>query len=231
MQDGRGVSLFRPGNAGAVDQAAPAHAVELASTRTVSFGRFEAAVNFARCAESEELVNGIFTYHNDGTDQNGNGIADNSEIDIELLCGRPNVLWLTVWTDYQESPEKFRKRTRSIDMRTGRFEQTAAGREGEWGLSESGHLELPALPDFPNPAKYYTLGFEWRPTYVRYFIKLDGREVTLWRLEGAAYVPQRSGAFLLNLWHPTTHWTGGGAAAYPALDAELRVDNVRIWKD
>jgi hypothetical protein len=188
-------------------------------------------VRFASCAADEELVNGIFTYFNDGSDQNGNGIGDNSEIDIELLCGEPQLLWLTVWTDYQTNPSvAFRKTTRVIDMRNGNYHQTRAGMEGVYDVAPGGRLPGITETDFPNPNRFYVLGFDWQPSYVRYYATLGGSEVELFRLDGSARVPQRPGRFLLNLWHAHVHWMKGGAADYPKVSTTMHVDWVRIWQ-
>src|SRR5690606_38896628 len=66
------------------------------------------------------VVTGTFTYSSNHADENGNGLPDNDEIDIEVLCAQPHVVWLTIWTDYDGATGAVRKISRAIDMRTGK---------------------------------------------------------------------------------------------------------------
>lgn len=232
-EDNAALRLFIPGDPalGSGDYVGPgAHAIEASidGSRQL-YGRYEMRVRFPICASDEELVTGLFTYFNDGSDADANGIADNSEIDIEHLCGDPEYLWFSVWTDYQGAPvETFRRTTRVVNMRTGSALETPKGHDRYGDLSPAPAVDV-ALADFPNPDAYYQLGFEWRADFVRYYLVHEGREIELWRLEGAAYVPQREAIFLLNLWHPAEHWWSGGAADFPSNDAALHVDWVKLW--
>ena len=134
------------------------------------------------------MVNGIFSYFRGG-DENGNGITDNSEIDIELLCGTPNILWLTTYTDFDDFvPGRLRKLSRKLDMRTGQFEDYT-----DWPpeVTNQGLLEGVAEPGFPGDA-FYTLGFEWRENMVRYYIRLNGQEVDLFTIREASRIPRRA---------------------------------------
>lgn len=233
--DGHAIALTVPGNAafGEDDYVGPgAHAIEIAIDGSDQlYGRYEVAARFPECGTNEELVSGIFTYFNDGSDEDEDGVSDNSEIDIEHLCGDPKFLWFTVWTDYQGAPtEQFARTSRLIDMRTGAVQQTELGGTSWGGLSPAGSIDGLALADFPNPDVYYHLGFEWTASAVRYFLIHEGREIELWTLEGTDYVPQRPAEFLINLWHPGEHWSKAGAADFPANDATLRLDWVKIWK-
>jgi beta-glucanase (GH16 family) len=192
-----------------------------------TYGTFETRVRFATCSASEEVVNGIFTYFNDGSDQNGNGLADNSEIDIEFLCGTPNLLWLTTYTDFVDFvPGKLRKVSRKLDMRTGAFEDFT-----DWPpeVTNQGKIEGLSLPNFPSQ-EFYTLGIDWRADHVRYYIRLNGKEVDLFTIDDASRIPRRASQFLMNIWHANAHWTDGGAADYPAQNATMVVDSVSIWR-
>ncbi len=231
--DGSVLSLTVPGNEALVgaDYAGPgAHAIEVVADAAAQlYGRYELNVRFASCASDEELVNGLFTYFNDGSDADGDDIADNSEIDIELLCGEPQFLFLTVWTDYEDDTH-FRKSTRIINMRTGQYSDSPKGASDYEGIVPAGSISGLSITDFPDENTFYHLGFEWRETFVRYFLVTESGEVELWKLEGKDYVPQRPAKFLMNLWHSTSHWNSGGAADYPANDASLLVDWVKIWE-
>ena len=128
-RDGRVVELRYPGDPalGPADRVGPVHwPVELGTREPLHFGEYRVAVEFARCSANEELVNGIFVYANDGEDHDRNGIVDNPEIDVEVLCSAPYLYWMTVWTDYQPDPRgaRFRKQTRVLDFRNGRYRET-----------------------------------------------------------------------------------------------------------
>lgn len=229
--DGSALAIFVPGDeelAGDEYAGPGLHAAEAVLAQHVHYGRFEFRVRFPTCSSDEELVSGLFTYFNDGSDEDDDGLPDNSEIDLEVLCGHPEQLWLTVWTDYQAEPEEFRKSTRVIDMHTGAAQDTPLGTSEYGGLAAAGSLPAVVQPDFPDPDTYYELGFDWSADKVRYFMWVDGAEVTLWELTGASYVPSRPGEVMLNLWHSTTHWADGSPADFPAEDATLWVDWVRV---
>jgi hypothetical protein len=71
------------------------------------------------------------------------------------------------------------------------------------------------------------VGIEWRPTQVRFFIVLDGTELTLWTMTDSRFVPSVPLPLMFNLWHPQTHWVPRTTdASYPAHDGVLRVDRV-----
>ncbi|MDY0003828.1 MAG: glycoside hydrolase family 16 protein [Polyangia bacterium] len=206
----------------------PAFATEVGTLQSVHFGTYRARVALASCAQGEEVVNGIFLYQNGG-DANANGITDNTEIDYEILCGEPHYLWLTVWTDYDEVA--FRKTSRVIDTRTGEYYQTPPGEEDTYNLGSSplGTIPEAAMPGFPAPGAFYEMGFDWDPDRVRYFMVIEGQEVTLWDFDDPSLVPQNSAWFLFNLWHTGSHWMTGGEADYPAADAVMKVDWLRYW--
>jgi hypothetical protein len=227
--DNRVAALSIPGrpDLGPNDWSSPDSASELEFHESFLYGKFETRVRFASCAAHEEVVNGLFTYFRGG-DQNGNGITDNSEIDIELLCGTPNVLWLTTYTDFDDfASGRLRKLSKKIDMRNGRYELYT-----DWPptVTSSGTVPGVALPDFPDPNQFYTVGFEWRESVVRYYIRLDGREVDLFTITDASRIPRRSAGFLMNVWHANAHWTDGSSADYPSNPATLLVDWVKIWR-
>jgi hypothetical protein len=183
-------------------------------------------LQLASCAPSEEVVNGIFVYDYGG-DSNENGITDNSEIDIEILCGEPHIIYLTSWTDYDDDGS-FRKWSRAVDTRTGEYRESVTS--GTYGLGPVlGVIEQARQPGFPRVDELYELGFDWQPDSIRFFIVLDGAEVTLWDFTDASLIPQQPARFMLNVWHPRSHWWAGGAAGYPANDATMRVDWFRYW--
>jgi hypothetical protein len=227
--DGSVASLSIPGrpDLGANDWASPGSASELVFNEQFLYGKFETRVRFASCAAHEEVVNGIFTYFRGG-DENENGITDNSEIDIELLCGTPNILWLTTYTDFDDfAPGRLRKLSKKIDMRTGAYEIYT-----DWPPASTGSGTVPglALPGFPDPNQFYTVGFEWRAHSVRYYIRLNGKEVDLFVINDASRIPRRRSSFLMNIWHANSHWTNGAAADYPSNQSTMQVDWAKIWR-
>lgn len=216
---------------GTNDRVGPAHASEVESTSRVHFGTYRTRLSLAHCSSNEEIVNGIFVYANDGSDKNGNGIADNTEIDIEVLCGEPNVIFLTTWTDYEESAGGLRmnKRTRAIDTLTGEYYDSP--NDAEFGLRRVGQDPALKIPGFAAAGSYHEVGWEWHASQIRWFLVDGGVEKTLWDLRDAKVIPQRDAQFMFNVWHSDGHWLKGGAADYPASDAVLRVDWFRYTKE
>jgi hypothetical protein len=229
-EDGKIVTLLFPGDPakGPTDGAGPANASEIDSARKFSFGTYRTRVKLARCSATEELVNGIFTYFNDGADHDGDQIVDNSEIDIEVLCSNPAKISLTIWKEYA-SDTSFIKWTRVIDTATGNYSESP--NDHEYGLVPKGQSDAFRHPGFPNPDAFYEMGFEWHADRIRYFIVLDGSEITLWDFHDAAHVPQLEAPFLFNLWHAPSDWWTGASADYPAADATMSVDWFRYWKE
>ena len=228
-RDGRVVELRYPGDPalGPGDRVGPVRwPVELRTVRPLHYGDYRLSVEPARCAANEELVNGIFVYANDGQDHDGNGIVDNAEIDVEILCSAPHLYWMTVWTDYQPGPHgaRFQKQTRLVNLQTGRYRETPLGKEGTYQTEPAGTLPEAVLPTFPESGRFYELGFEWRPDAIRYFIVNGEQEVTLWTLARPGRIPQHPARFMLNVWHSRRHWLGGTEADYPAQDSVMRVD-------
>jgi hypothetical protein len=228
-RDGQVVELRYPGDPalGPADRVGPVRwPVELRTQEPLHYGEYRLAVELARCAASEELVNGIFVYANDGQDHDGNGIVDNAEIDVEILCSAPHLYWMTVWTDYQPGPHgaRFQKQTRLVDLRSGRYRETPPGKEGTYETRPAGVLPEAVDPSFPEPKRFYELGFEWRPEFVRYFVRRGEADVTLWKLERQERIPVHPARFMLNVWHSRRHWLGGAEADYPARDGVMRVD-------
>jgi hypothetical protein len=175
------------------------------------------------------VVNGYFTYFNDGKDHDGDGLIDNSEIDIEILCGTPSYLSLTVWSQYTDDTH-FKKWTRAIDLNTGEYLESPA--DNIFDLKSLGSNPAFKHPGFFTPDGFYEMGFEWHADHIRYFIVLDGQEITLWTFTNKALIPTLPTSWQFNVWHPSTHWfAGGGTAAYPAKAATMRLDWARFWKE
>src|SRR5262249_4739687 len=157
---------------------------------------------------------GIFTYFNDGSDSDGDGLTDNDEIDIEILCGQPNYISLTSWIDYDDATGDFRKWSRVVDTATGDVLESVS--DDSYDLAKVGNQPELRHPGFPDAGAYYELGFDWEPTSIRFFLVVDGQEQTLWDFTNPALVPQHEAPFLFNVWHPGEHWYEDGDPDYPA---------------
>jgi len=227
-EDGLVAILTLPGidQLGQSGPAGPTKGSHLESQERQDFGTFVARIRGASChQENEGVVTGFFTYFNNGADDNQNGIIDNSEIDFEILCAEPHVLYMSVWTDYQanEQGETFHKVTRKVNLKTGKIWQTAPGDESSYDLSEMGELDF-TIPDFDTSQKFYTIGFTWQSKSVRYFIIENSQEYELWNMTDDTSVPQRASYLMFNLWHNRWHWNGSGAADYPSKEVAAAVD-------
>lgn len=195
-------------------------AEEIVSRRTFSFGTFRYRAQLASCAATEEAVNGLFTYFNDGTTA-ADGFVINREVDIEILCGEPWLINLTIWTEYTDDTH-LKNQSRVVDTRTGTVYVYADDSSGNETGTES-HPEL-VLAGFPASGTYYEMGFTWAPDHLRYFISIGGADVTLWDATDATRIPQSPMEQHFNLWAPGEHWSTGETAAVPANDATLGLD-------
>jgi beta-glucanase (GH16 family) len=175
------------------------------------------------------VVTGVFTYSNDHSDGNGNGLPDNSEIDIEWLCAQPEVIYLTLWTDYTES--NLRKVSRVIDLRAGKIISTCFSTYfGECvavSASENQPTSVPAIPNYNSATEYFEYGFNWSANAVTFYVvNRNGQRVTLWDYRGpAARIPTKPGAFMQNVWH-TNNWDPYGFPAHnpPTQNTDAVVD-------
>jgi beta-glucanase (GH16 family) len=217
----KGSAALGPG-----DKLTPDFATEIGTNQTFGYGTFRTRVQLAQCASTEELVNGIFTYFNDGKDHDGDGLIDNSEIDIEILCSDPSIISLTIWSEYTSDTAK-QGVSRVIRTKTGAYEDSL----NDTTSLGSGTLPAFKLTGFPDANAFYEMGFEWHATSLRYFIVVGGNEITLWTYTDAKYIPSLPAAFLFNVWHSNDWWNSQGTADYPANDAVMRVDWFRYWKE
>ncbi|MGZ5969945.1 MAG: glycoside hydrolase family 16 protein [Polyangiales bacterium] len=221
-RDGNVVDLLLPGGTATVG---PGGAAEIDSKKAYTYGTFRFRVRLATCAKNEELVNGLFLYANDGKDHDGDGIVDNSEIDIEILCGQPTFINMTSWTEYTDDAH-MRKQSRTVDLETGKV---YIGNVDAYGYDEAdprnGKVD-PALahPGFYDPKGFYEMGYQWSATSIRFFIMVGGKELTLYTTEDPKRVPKAPMQMLFNLWHPDSHWNEAGSAATAAKDATLSID-------
>lgn len=204
----------------ASERVGPQHATQLATSERFHFGTFRTRLAFGACSPNEDVVMAFFGFFNDGTDADGDGLVDDLEINVQVLCSEPSQLFLTVFTD--NDGDQFRKRSRRVDFATGELFDTPR--------SDSDSLELVGdngvVLERPfAEGRFQELGFEWRAEQLRFFLRVGDDDLTLWTLSGRDQVPQRPVHVMYNSWHPEAHWSPPQATAdYPANDVWLRVD-------
>jgi hypothetical protein len=231
--DGKVATLRLPGKPGldASDLAGPELATEIGSKQFLRFGTLRTAVRFSTCQPGEEVAAAVFWYGSDGLDHDGDGLVDNPEMDLHLLCGSPGMVVLTAWTQFQKNLDgtrRFVRRSHAVDLATGDLYDSVA--DDSDGYALAGRDDALVRPGFPVPGTFYQVGYDWRPFAVRFFIVIDGIELTLWTLVDAALIPQVPLQLRYNLWHPDAHWLPTASpASYPSQDALLAVDWFKYW--
>jgi Glycosyl hydrolases family 16 len=218
-------------------QPTPSGAAEVGTKTAAMYGTFQVRAKTADCSAQPRagVVTGLFTYANDGRDHDGDGITDNSEIDIEVLCAQPEVIYLTIWTDYADGGTTQRRVSRIVNVRTGQISGTCYHQS--WGDcqalrgTEAQPSTLPAHPSFNSATAYHEYGFTWSSTGVRYWLVLDGAPLVLWDYRGPAQrVPSQPAQFMHNVWH-TTNWypqDDPGAVRQPTAPVTACVDWSRV---
>lgn len=240
LPDGGGNSGLRlrlPAGAGQ----SPDGGAEVRAKELTGKGWYGARMRAANCSAQPDagVKTGLFTYYKDQGDRNHNGIEDNSEIDVEFLCSEPNVIHLTLYTDYQppSAPggERMRKVNRSIDLRTGRIIRSACYKESfeqpECGQSFPGEHNpsyIPPISGFDSSTSYWDYAFEWHDTGVNFYIydKTRGSWTQLWDYRGPVdRVPFLAGTFRHNIWW-NSGWKDeqGGGGQQPWVDTNVYVD-------
>jgi hypothetical protein len=233
--DGRALRLTLPARPGAGPGGGPEIATNAATYR---YGTYGTRMKMADCTGLGRVgvVTGTFTYSTDHGDANGNGLPDNAEIDIEVLCAQPHVLWLTIWTDYRDADAAARKISRAIDMRTGKVLYNCY-------VHKLGDPCQPAQPGENNPAgvtpipnynsgtQYRTYMFDWQPNRVTFWGFDDsGRKNVLWDYTGpASRIPTKAGMFMQNVWH-TNNWDplDGPGRTQPTTPINAYVDTTFV---
>ncbi len=227
--DGRALRLTLKSGA----NPSPGGGVEIASNQQFKYGTFSTRMKSADCASQPRagVVTGAFTYSSDHADRNGNGLPDNDEIDFEWLCAQPEVVYLTIWTDYNASNDQLRKVSRVIDLRAGKIISTCFsttfGDCVQLGGAENQPASVPAIHGYNSSTQYYEYGFDWTAGGVNfYLVNAQGARVTLWDYKGpASRVPNKPSTYLQNAWH-TNNWDPYGfqARERPNRDLHANVD-------
>ncbi|MCE0533936.1 glycoside hydrolase family 16 protein [Kineosporia rhizophila] len=232
-KDGKALNLTIPAGAGA----SPGNAAEVASKEQFLYGSFSSRVKTADCSAQPKTgaVTGIFTYGNDGTDQDGDGLTDNSEIDVEVLCARPDVVNLTIYTDYEDSTAKSQRVSRIIDLAAGKVISTCYYTDFSGNCvetlsgDEASPATVPAIRGFDSSKNYYDYKIDWTKDNVRFTITDEaGQETTLWDYQGPAErIPNRPASYLVNFWH-TSDWAAHerpGTTQSPTSPLTVSVDS------
>ncbi len=187
---------------------------EIQSRDTYQYGTYSTRLKAANCSAQPKagVVTGFFTYFNNGTDTTGDGLPDNSEIDFEWLCAEPQVVYITMWTDYRGSDDAHKKVFREIDLSTGTIRKTCY--DEVWGVcqplsgAESQPTSIQAIPGYNSGTAYYEYGFDWMPNRVVWWmIRPDtGQKMILWDYQGpAARITTVPAYYMTNVWH-TNNW-------------------------
>ncbi len=208
---------------GPPDKVGPGKAVSLESSEPFQFGTFRIRTRLSACAQNNEGgIYGLFTYWNNGTDLNKNGLIDNSEIDIEISCTEAAVLYLTIWTDYTND-NQFLKVTRKIDLQTGLFRETKVGQENQWGLNQKGPMGF-QISDFSSLNHWLDIGWTWSSSKIEFFLYRAGERHTLWTYQNADHIPTHEAPFLMNIWHSAEQWSNDEPADFPSQSISMDLD-------
>ncbi|HET9953686.1 MAG TPA: hypothetical protein VFQ61_04250 [Polyangiaceae bacterium] len=235
--DGLAAQLRWPGHPefGPADYSGVDSRTEITIVRNLGYGTYRSRLAFGRCEPSEQVVHAMLGFYNDGADRNANGLRDDVEIDFQVLCGDPSLAYLTVFTDYEVSPEGdelFRKLARVVDLATGRYYETPADDRDDFVLA--GTDPALRLDGWFAPNQFYELGFEWHAGILRFFVVLDSdpTERTLWTLADSSHVPEPPVQVIYNLWHPDSLWfPRDGDADFPQRDLTMQIDWFRYWAE
>ncbi len=232
--DERALQLELPAN----PKAGPAGGPEIATRSLCLYGHFSTRLKTADSSSQPKagVVTGYFTYFNDGKDYNNNGLPDNSEIDFEWLGAQPEVIYMTLWTDYRDADAAQRRVGRAVNLRTGQILYTcyfeAFGQCQPLTGSEAEPTTIAALPDYNSAAGFYEYGFDWTPGQVTWWITDPDsrRRRVLWDYRGpAARIPSVPAYYLTNVWY-TPGWYPDGmpeSIERPASPFSMFVDWTR----
>ena len=206
----------------------------IASNRLYRYGTFGTRMKTADCTGQDHpgVVTGTFTYSIDHSDANHNGVTDNDEIDIEFLCAQPDVVYLTVWTDYSETSNDLREITRVINLRTGSILSTCYIVSYGSGCQpllagENSPARIAPIPGFSSVARFHRYWFDWQPDHVTFHATDEaGRAAVLWDYRGPrSRIPGKPSSFMQNVtytraWDPLT----GPSHNQPTADTSAYLD-------
>lgn len=233
--DGKALKLQLDANPGT----GPRQGVEIASTNPAfRYGTFGSRMKTANCAGQKRVgvVTGMFTYSMDHGDADGNGLPDNHEVDIEVLCAQPEVVWMSLWTDYDEVTDSPRKISRAVNLRTGQvlyncYLTSWTGSCERLLSGENDPASVTPIPGFNSAAQFHSYSFNWQSNRVRFYISgPSGQPILLWDYQGPSIrIPQKTSMFLQNVWHTAT-WDplNGPARERPTASTSAYLDSTTV---
>lgn len=194
--------------------AGPRQGVTIASNNPAfRYGTFGTRMKTADCRGQDHpgVVTGTFVYAMDHSDTNRNGLPDNDEIDFEFLCGQPDVVWMALWTDYDEARDLPRQISRAVNLRTGQVLYNCY--LVSWTtpceprlVGENVPATVTPVAGFNSATQFHTYSFDWQPNRVTFYASdAAGRRILLWDYRGPkSRIPQKSSTFMQNVWHTPT---------------------------
>lgn len=217
----------------------PRRGVQIASNNpSFRYGTFGTRMKTANCAGQPRagVVTGMVTYSLDHSDADRNGLPDNHEIDVEVLCGQPEVIWMSLWTDYDEITDAPRKISRAVNLRTGEviyncYLKTWLGSCEPLLPGENLPAAVTAVPGFDSATQFHSYTFDWQPDRVRFYAGgTSGPPILLWDYQGpTSRIPQKTSMFLQNVWHTAT-WNpfNGPARRQPKANIAAYLDSTTV---
>jgi beta-glucanase (GH16 family) len=218
----------------AYPQAGAAGGSVIASNKLYRYGSFGARMKTADCTGQDHVgvVTGVFTYAADHSDANHNGMSDNDEIDAEFLCGQPDVIYLTIWTDYNETGNSMGEISRAINLRTGTVLSTCYLTAYETPClpilaGENSPARVPALAGFNSAKQFATYSFNWQADHVTFTaVDRTGRRLLLWDYRGpTSRIPNKPSWLMQNVTY-TRAWDplNGPSHNQPTADTSAYID-------
>jgi hypothetical protein len=184
--------------------------------RLLHYGTYSSRLKTADCSAQPNagVVTGLFTFFNDEKDHDGDGLIDNSEIDFEWLCAKPEEVYLTMWTDFHEPTGAQQRVLRYINLKTGTiirrcyFEEFGFANcdELDDDPGEDEPAEIPKIADYEPHKKFYTYGFTWSEKQVVWWIvdpSNSSNKLVLWNYTREDRIPKLPSQFMTNIWHST----------------------------
>jgi hypothetical protein len=196
----------------------PGNGAQIQSTALYTSGTFSTKLKTADCSAQPNagVVTGFFTFFNDGTDLDRDGLDDNSEIDFEWLCAKPEEIYLTMWTDFEESTGAQERVLRYINLQTGVIRRQCFFRRFGFqnceDLTNAPNENMPTtitpIDDYAPHQKFYEYGFTWSTSRVQWWVVdlsvQPPRTIILWDYRRPDRIPTRAARYLTNIWHTTS---------------------------
>lgn len=207
--------------------------VRVQSRKRYFRGHFSAILKTADCTEQPNagLNTGYFVFFNNKSDINHNGINDNSEIDFEFLCADPTSIFITVYSDHDNTSVQY-KTYRLVNIRTGKVDSYYRIENTTW-IKIPTTDTFPAIPDFHPGKKFFEYGFDWFPNGVNFWMRdLDSPDTVLYLWNYTAppgvWMPPSPTYYIYSTRHTTwTPATNKDANEWPTFDAKSYVKEFR----